>query len=167
MTVYPMFHSGCAYRAVSRSTRSFWPRFAGCQRASRAGARIATHSDLLSGRPMVEARSIRVVAAAAFGMARSAAKSEISARNGATVASFSPASCARVLDHGQSSARLTKPLVKLSPVIPGGCREARGAPNSGRYTALGVIVERHPPISASYPPTYSAQIDRPDWDPGA
>jgi len=60
---------------------------------------------------MVGARSIRVVVAASVGMARSAAKSGIRARNGATVASssFSPASCARVLDHGQSSARLTNP----------------------------------------------------------
>jgi hypothetical protein len=56
-------------------------------------------------------RSIRVVLAASVGMARSAAKSRISACNGATVANSpsSPASCARVLDHGQSSARLTNP----------------------------------------------------------
>jgi hypothetical protein len=54
---------------------------------------------------------IRVVVATSVGTARSAAKSGISARNGATVASTSssPASCARVLDHGQSSARLTNP----------------------------------------------------------
>jgi hypothetical protein len=60
---------------------------------------------------MVEARSIRVVVAASVGIARSAAKSGISARNGAAVvsSSSSPASCARVLDHGQSSARLTNP----------------------------------------------------------
>jgi hypothetical protein len=52
---------------------------------------------------MAGTRSIRVVAAASAGIARRAAKSEISARNGATVvnSSSSPASCARVLDRGQ------------------------------------------------------------------
>ena len=57
---------------------------------------------------MVGARSIRAVFAASAGMARSAAKSGISGRNGATVANSS-SGCARVLDHGQSSARLTNP----------------------------------------------------------
>jgi hypothetical protein len=59
---------------------------------------------------MVGAPSIGVVVAS-VGMARSAAKSGISTRNGAIFASSSssPASYARVLDHGQSSARLTNP----------------------------------------------------------
>ena len=34
---------------------------------------------------------------------------------------------------------------KTVTVIPGGCREACGVPNGGRYAALGVNVERHPP----------------------
>jgi hypothetical protein len=60
---------------------------------------------------MVGARSIRGVVAGSAGVARSAAKSGTSARNGAAVvsSSSSPASCARVPDHGQSSAWRTSP----------------------------------------------------------
>jgi len=60
---------------------------------------------------MVGARSIRLVVAGSAGAARRAAKSGISARNGATVASSSssPAKWARALDHGHSSARLSQP----------------------------------------------------------
>ena len=52
---------------------------------------------------MAGTRSIRVVAAASAGIAKRAAKLEISARYRATVvnSSSSPASCARVLGRGQ------------------------------------------------------------------
>jgi hypothetical protein len=65
---------------------------------------IAIHSGLPSGRPIVGARSIRVVVAASVGMARSAAKSGISARNGATVAS-------------SSSSRELRPSARPWPVL--------------------------------------------------
>ena len=111
LTVYTIFHSSCPCRAVSRCTRGFGPGLRGAKGRPSRRSSIAIHSGLPNGRPMVGARSIREVAAASVGMARSAAKSGISARNDATVASSSssPASCARVLDHGQSSARLTNP----------------------------------------------------------
>jgi hypothetical protein len=96
-------HSSCACCAVSPPLAA-WGRVCGVPkgRPSRRSS-IAIHSGLPSGRPMAGTSSIRVVAAASAGIARRAAKSEISARNGATVvnSSSSPASCARVLDHGQ------------------------------------------------------------------
>jgi hypothetical protein len=102
VTVYSTSHGSCAGRAVSGSTRGFGPGLRGAKRQAepalehrgpfRPPQRMADGGDPLN----------RVVAAAA-GIARRAAKSEISARNGATVvnSSSSPASCARVLDHGQ------------------------------------------------------------------
>jgi hypothetical protein len=82
----------------------FWAGFAGCQREAepalenrdpfRPPQRAAGGGD-----PFDPGRR----RAASAGIARRAAKSEISARNGATVvnSSSSPASCARVLDRGQ------------------------------------------------------------------
>jgi len=88
-----------------------WSGFARCQRAAEPAL---DYCDPFRGPERAAdggARSIRLVVAASAGMVRSAAKSVISARNGATAdnSSSSPASCARVLDHGQSSARLTNP----------------------------------------------------------
>jgi hypothetical protein len=81
----------------------FWTGFAGCQREAEPALEHRDSFGLPSGRPMAATRSIRVVAAASAGIARRAAKSEISARNGAAVvnSSSSPASCARVLGRGQ------------------------------------------------------------------
>ena len=103
MTAYSTSHGSCAGRAVSGSTRGFGPGLRGAKGRPSRRSSIAIHSGLPSGRPMAGTRSIRVVAAASAGIARRAAKSEISARNGATVvnSSSSPASCARVLDRGQ------------------------------------------------------------------
>jgi hypothetical protein len=88
-----------------------WAGFAGRERAAEPA--LEHRDPVRSSQRATDggARSIRVLAAASAGIARSAAKSGINARNGATVAnsSSSPASCARVLDHGQSSARLTNP----------------------------------------------------------
>ena len=97
VTVYSRFHSSYACRAVSRSTRGFGPGLRGAKGRPSRRSSIAIHVGLPSGRPMVGARSMRVVVAASAGMARSAAKSGIRARNGARVASSSssPASCAR------------------------------------------------------------------------
>jgi hypothetical protein len=103
VTVYSTSHGSCAGRAVSGSTCGFGPGLRGAKGRPSRRSSIAIHSGLPSGRPMAATRSIRVVAAASAGIARRAAKSEISARNGATVvnSSSSPASCARVLDRGQ------------------------------------------------------------------
>jgi len=95
VTVYSTSHGSCAGRAVSGSTRGFGPGLRGAKGRSSRRSSIALHSGLPSGRPMAGTRSIRVVAAASAGIAKRAAKLEISARNRATVvnSSSSPASC--------------------------------------------------------------------------
>src|ERR1700756_5708985 len=70
-------------RAVSGYTRGFGPSLRGVKGRSSRRSSIALHSGLPSGQPTAGTRSIRVVVAASAGIARRAAKSEISARNGA------------------------------------------------------------------------------------
>ena len=77
MTVYSRFHSSCPCRAVSRCTRRFAPGLRGAKARPSRRSSIAIHFGPPSGRPMVGARSIRLVVAASAGVARSAAKSEI------------------------------------------------------------------------------------------
>jgi hypothetical protein len=104
VTVYLSSRSSGSCRLVSPSTPGFGPGLPRARRRPSCRSSAAIHSGAPSGRPIVGARSIRAVVAGSAGGARSAAKSGISARNGATVASSSssPARWARALDHGQS-----------------------------------------------------------------
>jgi hypothetical protein len=111
VTVYLIAHSSGGSRPVSPATRGFGGGLPGARRRPSRRSSVATLSCAPSGRPMVApARSEPVVAGSPDAL-RSAAKSGINVRKGATVASSSssPTRWPRALDHGQSPARLTSP----------------------------------------------------------
>jgi hypothetical protein len=78
VTAYSTSHGSCAGRAVSGSTRGFGPGLRDAKRQAEPGLEHPIHSGRQSGRPLVGARSIRVVVAGSVGMASSAVKSGIS-----------------------------------------------------------------------------------------
>jgi hypothetical protein len=90
-TVYSTSHSSGGSRPVSPRARGFGSGLPGARARPSRRSSAGIHSGAPSGRPIVGARSIRAVVAGSAGAVRSAAKSGINARKGATVASSSSA----------------------------------------------------------------------------